>query len=116
MRVLIADDAMFMRNSLRIILEKAGFEVVGMAENGEEAFAMYKSLKPDIVTMDITMPVMDGLEALKAIRAYDKEAAVVMISAMGNEERVVAAVMSGAKNFIVKPFHAEKVIAVLSKV
>lgn len=115
MRVLIVDDAMFMRNSLKMILEKHRFEVVGMAGNGLEAVAQYKSLKPDVVTMDITMPEMDGLEALRAIRAMDSSAKVVMISAVGKEDAVREAVISGAKSFIVKPFQEDKVIAVMSK-
>lgn len=115
MRVLIADDSMFMRDVLKGIVEKAGHEVVGLAENGEVAVTLYKSLKPDIVTLDITMPVMSGIEALRAIRAYDRSSVVVMISAMGGQDKIVTAIMNGAKDFIVKPFHAEKVIAILEK-
>lgn len=106
---------MFMRNSLKMILEKNRMEVVGMAGNGIEAVQQYKTLKPDVVTMDITMPDMDGLEALKAIREYDKNAKVVMISAVGKEDAVREAIVGGAKNFIVKPFQEEKIIAVMSK-
>lgn len=115
MRVLVVDDAVFIRNTLKMILERNNFEVVGMAGNGIEALQQYKSLKPDVVTMDITMPEMDGLEALRAIREFDKSAKVVMISAMGKEDAVREAVISGAKNFIVKPFQEDKVIAVMSK-
>ncbi len=115
MRVLVVDDAMFMRNSLKMMLEKNQIEVVGMAGNGLEAIQQYKELKPDVVTMDITMPEMDGLEALKAIREYDKNAKVVMISAVGKEEAVREAIVGGAKNFIVKPFQEDKVIAVMRK-
>lgn len=115
MKVLIVDDAMFMRNSLKMILERNNYEVVGMAGNGIEAISQYKSLRPDVVTMDITMPEMDGLEALRAIREFDKDAKIVMISAMGNETHVRDSIISGAKNFIVKPFHEDKVIAVMSK-
>jgi len=115
MRVLVVDDAIFMRNSLKIMLEKNQIEVVGMAENGLEAVAQYKSLKPDVVTMDITMPEMDGLEALRAIREYDKNAKIVMISAVGKEDAVREAIIGGAKNFIVKPFQEDKVIAVMRK-
>ncbi len=114
-RVLVVDDAMFMRNSLKMILERNDFEVVGMASNGLEAVSQYKSLKPDVVTMDITMPEMDGLEALRAIRAMDSQAKIVMISAVGKEEAVREAVMSGARNFIVKPFQEDKVLAVMRK-
>lgn len=115
MRVLVVDDAMFMRNSLKIMLEKNQMEVVGMAENGIEAVRQYKALKPDVVTMDITMPEMDGLEALKAIREYDRDAKVVMISAVGKEDAVREAIIGGARNFIVKPFQEDKVIAVMRK-
>lgn len=115
MRVLVVDDAMFMRNSLKIILERNEIEVVGMAGNGLEAISQYKSLKPDVVTMDITMPEMDGLEALKEIIKIDKAAKIVMITAVGKEETVREAVISGARNFIVKPFQEEKVITVMKK-
>ncbi len=115
MRVLVVDDAMFMRNSLRMILERNAIEVVGMAGNGIEAIAQYKALKPDVVTMDITMPDMDGLEALREIVKIDKSAKVVMITAVGKEEAVREAVINGAKSFIVKPFQEEKVIAVMKK-
>lgn len=115
MRVLVVDDAMFMRNSLKIMLEKNQMEVVGMAENGIEAVQQYKTLKPDVVTMDITMPEMDGLEALRAIREYDRDAKVVMISAVGKEDAVREAIIGGARNFIVKPFQEDKVIAVMRK-
>lgn len=115
MRVLVVDDAMFMRNSLKIILERNDIEVVGMAGNGLEAISQYKALKPDVVTMDITMPEMDGLEALKEIIKLDKAAKVVMITAVGKEETVREAVVNGARNFIVKPFQEEKVITVMKK-
>ncbi len=114
-RVLVVDDAMFMRNSLKIILERNDIEVVGMAGNGLEAISQYKALKPDVVTMDITMPEMDGLEALKEIIKLDKAAKVVMITAVGKEETVREAVVNGARNFIVKPFQEEKVITVMKK-
>lgn len=99
-----------------MILERNNIEVVGMAANGLEAVSQYTALKPDVVTMDITMPEMDGLEALKAIKAMDSKAKIVMISAVGKEDAVREAIMSGAKNFIVKPFQEEKVLAVLQKV
>lgn len=115
-RVLLVDDAMFIRNSLKIILEKNGFEVVGQAEDGEQAVKMYETLMPDVVTMDVTMPNMDGLQALNAIKAKDKMAKVIMVTAMGKEEIVRQAIMSGATNFIVKPFNEEKVMAVMQKI
>ncbi len=115
-RVLLVDDAMFIRNSLKIILEKNGYEIVGQAEDGRQAVNMYQTLRPDVVTMDVTMPNMDGLEALNAIKSLDKSARVVMVTAMGKEEIVRQAIMSGATNFIVKPFNEEKVVAVMSKI
>ena len=114
-KILIADDAMFMRLSLKSMLERHGFEIVGEAENGEEAIEKYKLLKPDIVTLDITMPVMDGLEALKQIKNFDQNAKVIMISSMGQETIVREAVVSGALGFIVKPFKEETIIRVFSK-
>ncbi|MGH4138682.1 response regulator [Clostridium sp.] len=114
-RVLITDDAVFMRMSLKAMLERNGFEVVGEAENGEIAVEKYKLLKPDIVTLDITMPVMEGLEALKLIKAFDKNAKIIMISAMGQETIVRDAVISGALGFIVKPFKEETIVKAFSK-
>lgn len=114
-RVMIVDDAAFMRISIRNTLTKNGYEVVGECENGKVAVTKYQELKPDIVTMDITMPEMDGLEALKAIMKADPNAKVVMVSAMGQEGMVRDAVMSGAKGFIVKPFKEEAIIAAFSK-
>lgn len=115
-KVLIVDDAAFMRISIKTMLEKNGFNVVGEAENGVVAITKYKELKPDIVTMDITMPEMTGIEALKAIRELDSNAKVVMVSAMGQERMVMDAVMSGAKSFIVKPFKEEQVLEALNKI
>lgn len=115
-RVLIVDDAAFMRMAVRRILEKSGFEVVGEAVNGLEGVQQYKDLKPDIVTMDITMPTMTGLEALKAITELDSQAKVVMLSAMGQEVLVREAIMHGAKSFIVKPFKEEHVVQTLNQV
>ena len=109
-RVLITDDAAFMRLSLKEMLERNGFEVVGEAENGAVAIEKYKLLKPDIVTLDITMPVMDGLEALKNIIAFDKSAKVIMISAMGQEAIVREAIILGALNFIIKPLNEEAIM------
>ncbi|MBC8062152.1 MAG: response regulator [Clostridiaceae bacterium] len=114
-RVLITDDAVFMRLSLKAMLEKNGFEVVGEAENGAVAVEKYKILKPDIVTLDITMPVMDGLEALKKIRAFDKGARIMMISAMGQESIVREAVMAGALGFVIKPFNEETIVKAFNK-
>ncbi|EQB86943.1 two-component system chemotaxis response regulator CheY [Clostridium punense] len=114
-RVLIVDDATFMRISIRTMLEKNGFQVVGEAENGEVAVKKYVELNPDIVTMDITMPDMDGVQALKAIKQIDNNCKIVMVSAMGQETFVREAVMSGAKGFIVKPVNEEHLVKTLSK-
>jgi two-component system, chemotaxis family, chemotaxis protein CheY len=115
-KVLIVDDATFMRFSIRTMLEKNGFEVVGEAENGVIGVKKYMELKPDVVTMDITMPEMSGIEALKAIKQYDPNAKIVMMSAMGQEGMVKEAILSGAKSFIVKPFKEEHVISTLNKI
>ena len=115
-KVLICDDAAFMRMMLKDILTKDGnYEVVGEASTGNQAIEQYKVLKPDIVTMDITMPELDGIAALKAIREFDGNAKVVMCSAMGQQAMVIEAVQSGAKGFIVKPFQAGRVIEELAK-
>ncbi|ANW99092.1 histidine kinase [Thermoclostridium stercorarium subsp. thermolacticum DSM 2910] len=114
-RVLIVDDTAFMRMSLKAMLEKNGFQVVDEAENGSVAVKKYKELRPDIVTMDITMPVMDGIQALKEIRKFDANSKVIMISALGQEAYVREAVLSGAKGFIVKPFKEDYVIQTLNK-
>ncbi|MDD2212766.1 MAG: response regulator [Clostridia bacterium] len=115
-RVLIVDDAAFMRLTLKNILVKNGFEVIGEAVNGAMGVSMYKELHPDIVTMDITMPEMTGLEALKEIKTYDPNAKIVMISAMGQGSMVMEAVEAGAKTFIVKPFKEDYVVEVLTKI
>ncbi len=115
-RVLIVDDAAFMRMAIKTILDKSGFEVVGEAENGQMAVRKFKELKPDIVTMDITMPEMTGIEALRAIKGIEPGANVIMITAMGQEGLVREAIALGAKSFIVKPFKEEHVIQTLSKI
>ncbi|WP_414840620.1 response regulator [Enterococcus saccharolyticus] len=113
--VLIVDDAVFMRMKLKDILEKNGYEVVGEAQNGQEAFEKYQAVKPDLVTMDITMPEVDGLEALKMIREADGTAKVVMCSAMGQQGMVMDAIRAGAVDFIVKPFDTDRVIKAVDK-
>lgn len=115
-KVLIVDDAAFMRMAIKNILEKNGFEVVGEAENGSVGYKKYMELKPDVVTMDVTMPEMDGIEALKKIKANDSKAKVIMITAMGQEPMVKEAILSGAKGFIVKPFKDETVLSALNKI
>ena len=114
-KVLIVDDAAFMRISIKNMLTKNGYEIVGEAENGAIGVEMYKELQPDIVTMDITMPELSGLDALKEIMKLDPKSKVVMVSAMGQEAMVREAIMSGAKGFIVKPFKEEGIIAALKK-
>ena len=102
--ILVCDDAAFMRMMIKDILSKNGYNVVGEAENGAKAVEKYNELKPDLVLMDITMPEMDGIEALKAIKAADAGALVIMCSAMGQQAMVIESIQSGAKDFIVKPF------------
>ena len=115
-KVLIVDDAAFMRMMIKDILEKNGFEVVGEASNGIVAVDLYKKEKPDVVTMDITMPDMDGIEAVKAIKEFDPAAKVIMCSAMGQQPMVMDAIKAGAKDFIVKPFQADRVLEAINKV
>ena len=114
-RVLVVDDAAFMRMMLSDHLTKAGFEVVGHAENGQVAVGKYKELKPDLVTMDITMPEMDGIQAVKEIRKADPQARVVMCSAMGQQHMVMEAIQAGARDFIVKPFDPTRVVQAVTK-
>lgn len=113
--VLVVDDAAFMRVTIKNMLEKNGFSVVGEAENGRVAVNKFHELNPDIVTMDITMPEMDGLAALKAIMQMNSSARIVMMTAMGQQGMVKEAVMAGAKGFIVKPFKEETVVSALAK-
>jgi len=113
-RVLVTDDTAFMRMTLRNVLEKAGYEVAGEAENGRQAVEMYKALKPDVVTMDLTMPEMDGITAIKEIMKADPQAKIIVCSAMGQEAMVRDALSAGAKDFLVKPFQPERVIESLS--
>ncbi|WP_100404945.1 response regulator [Bacillus solitudinis] len=114
--VLIVDDAAFMRMMIKDILSKNGFEIAGEAANGAEAIEKFKEVKPDLVTMDITMPEMDGIQALKEIRQIDGGAKVIMCSAMGQQSMVIDAIQSGAKDFIVKPFQADRVLEAIKKV
>ena len=113
--VMIVDDAAFMRMMMKDILTKNGFTVVGEAENGSIAVEKYMELQPNITTMDITMPEMDGLQALKEIRKSDAKARVIMCSAMGQQSMVIEAIQSGAKDFIVKPFQADRVVEAIIK-
>ena len=115
-RILLVDDAAFMRKVIKDTLSKAGYTDLHEAVDGADAVEKYNSLKPDLVLMDITMPNMDGLEALKAIRAADSSANVVMCSAMGQETMVIDAIRSGAKDFIVKPFKGERVLKTVTSI
>ncbi|OIU72082.1 response regulator [Rossellomorea aquimaris] len=114
--ILVVDDAKFMRMTLGNMLTSSGHTVVGEAENGAEAVKMYADLHPDLVTMDITMPVMDGMEAVKAILSQYPKAKVIMCSAMGQQRIVVEAIESGAKDFIVKPFDEVRVVDAIKRV
>lgn len=115
-KILIVDDAAFMRMMIKDILTKNDFEVVGEAENGAKAVEKFKELSPDLVIMDITMPEMDGIQAVKAIKEIDGNAKVVMCSAMGQQAMVIEAIQAGARDFIVKPFQADRVVEAIKKV
>ena len=114
--VLVCDDAAFMRMMIKDILGKNGYNVVGEAENGKIAVEKYKELKPDLALMDITMPEMDGIEALKAIKGEFPDACIIMCSAMGQQAMVIESIQAGAKDFIVKPFQADRVLEAVKKV
>ncbi len=114
--ILVCDDAAFMRMMIKDILTKNGYNVVAEAENGQKAVEKFNETKPDLVLMDITMPEMDGIQALKQIREIDSGAAIIMCSAMGQQAMVIEAIQSGAKDFIVKPFQAERVLEAVKKV
>ena len=116
-KVLIVDDAAFMRSMIAQILQKSGdFEVVGYATTGAEALERYRELEPHLVTMDIIMPEMDGIEATRAIVRHDSDAVIVMCSALGQESLVIESLAAGARDFIVKPFTAEKVLQMVHNV
>lgn len=114
--ILICDDAAFMRMMIKDILTKNGYNVAGEAENGAKAVEKYNELKPDLVLMDITMPEMDGIQALKKIKETDPSASIIMCSAMGQQAMVIESIQSGAKDFIVKPFQADRVLEAVQKV
>jgi len=114
-RVLVVDDAAFMRMMVKDILSKNGYEVVGEAENGLKAVEKWQELKPDLTTMDITMPEMDGITAVKEIKKIDPSAKVIMCSAMGQQAMVVEAIQAGARDFIVKPFQPDRVLEAVRK-
>ena len=114
-RVLVVDDAAFMRMMVKDILTKNGYEVVGEAENGMKALEKYQELKPDLTTMDITMPEMDGISAVKEIKKVDPNAKIVMCSAMGQQAMVIEAIQAGARDFIVKPIQPDRVLEAVRK-
>lgn len=114
-KVLIVDDAAFMRMMVKDILSKNGYEIVGEAENGVKAIEKFTELKPDLTTMDITMPEMDGITAVKEIKKLDPGAKIIMCSAMGQQAMVVEAIQAGARDFIVKPFQPDRVLEAVRK-
>jgi len=113
---LVVDDALFMRTTIKNMLQQWGFKIVGEAANGKEAVKLYRELQPDIVTMDLTMPVMTGLEAVKQIIPEFPDAKIIMITAMGQQRIIVDAIESGAKDFITKPFTPEKLKSVVDNI
>ena len=115
-RILIVDDAAFMRMMIREILSKNGYEIVGEAENGARAIEKYKELIPDLVIMDITMPEVSGIQAVKEIKKINIDSKIIMCSAMGQQAMVIESIQAGAKDFIVKPFQAERVVEAVKKV
>ncbi len=115
-KVLVVDDLEFMRDAIGEILQSAGFDVVAEAENGRIAVDQYVRRRPDVVLLDITMPEMDGIEALKQIRAIDSRAAVIMCSALGQQKHIIRSIQLGARDFIVKPFKPERIVSAVRKV
>ncbi len=114
-KVILVDDLSFMREAIKNIIRNTDIQVLGEAENGADAVAIYKELNPDIVLMDITMPVMDGLESLRLIKDYDSEAKVIMCSALGQQKYIIKAIQYGARDFILKPFLSERIISAITK-
>ena len=115
-RVLVVDDAAFMRKMVTDALSKGGHEVVGEGANGEEAVTLYQELKPELTTLDITMPEKDGLQALKDIMSLDPDARIIMCSALGQESKVIESIRAGAKDFVVKPFQPSRVLEAVQRV
>ena len=115
-RVMVCDDAVFMRMMIKDILVKNGYEIAAEAENGLKAVEQYPEAKPDLVLMDITMPEVDGIEAVRRIKTLDSNANIIMCSAMGQQAMVIEAIQAGAKDFIVKPFKADRVLEAVRKV
>lgn len=115
-KVLIVDDASFMRMMIKDILTKNGYTVAGEAENGAKAIEKYREVAPDLVIMDITMPEVNGIEAVKEIKKIDANAKIIMCSAMGQQGMVIESIQAGARDFIVKPFQVERVVEAVKKV
>ena len=115
-RILVTDDSMLMRSKLRMILESEGYEVVGEAANGIEAIKKYRDLRPDLVTLDILMPIKDGFQALREIKAIDPAAKVIMVSSTLTKEKILEALKLGARNFLLKPFNQEALLKVVKSV
>jgi len=116
LKMMIVDDSLIIRNNLKKQLEDLGHEVIGTAKSGDEAIQLYDKLKPDVVTMDITMPLMSGLEALKIIMSKDKDAKVIMVTSHGEEQLVIDAIKSGAKGYILKPITHGKIIKAIERI
>lgn len=114
-KILLVDDLSFMRDAIRHIVEESQMYVLGEAENGRDAVKIYMDTNPDVVLMDITMPVMDGLESLKRIREYDPGAKVIMCSALGQQKYIIKAIQLGARDFILKPFQSERILSAINK-
>jgi two-component system chemotaxis response regulator CheY len=115
-RLLVVDDALLMRKLIRSVAEEAGWEVAGEASNGAEAVTLYEQTRPDLVTMDIVMPVMGGLEALRRIRALDPDAQVVMVTALDQKQTLLESIQNGAIDFVVKPFDRERIARLMGKI
>ncbi|OQY40595.1 MAG: two-component system response regulator [Spirochaetaceae bacterium 4572_7] len=114
-RVLIVDDIPFIRSVIKDILVEADFSVVGEASDGAQALALFKAVKPDVVLLDINMPVLDGIETLKRIKKIRKDAVVIMCSSLGDQENIINAISLGAKDFVVKPFRKERILSAIKK-
>lgn len=115
-KVLFVDDSSFMRSILKGIILKDPYQLAGEASSGKEAVELYRTLKPDLVTMDIVMPEMDGIDAVKEIRSFDPAAKIIMVSAMGQQSMVIDSIQAGARDFIIKPFHPPRVQEALKRV
>lgn len=114
-RIMLVDDTAFVRKGLRRIFEEYGYEIVAEATNGKEALQLYKQHKPDVVTLDITMPEMDGISTLKELKKLDLKAKVVMCTTFGRKDKIIEAIQSGASDYIIKPYQKERVLEAIEK-